>query len=518
MRPSFEDACRDYVLSGHAFLHIPTNETTRLLASLRSLAADLPPDGRSVYTWSAATGWRDADGQPARNAAGVELGAPSPQTAPQQILELPEDSLFVLLDFEPYLHSRTFAYFDVVLAWLNELREVLAATSRTVIFAGQLTVPDALSDAVTELSFPLPDEGAIETAIRFVGDGHELDEAALPKLVSACRGMTEQQIEDRTALALRRFKRLDGDAANLLRHEKAAVIRRTGLLEYRDPPSGGLDRIGGWENVKQHVRLDKPCFDKAARVFGIEFPRGLLLVGISGGGKTQMSLCIASYFDLPLIQLDVGSLMSKWVGESERNMRAAIQLLEGIGPCVLQLDEIEKGFGGVGGEQDGGSAQRSFGVFLKWMGDRTSPAYVVATANNIAALPVEFRRKGRFDEVFGVNVPTSAERREIFAIHLGLRGRDAAQFDLDALVEASDSYTGADIKEVVQLGLKLAFHHGTELESHHLLTALPEVRPLSQTDPEAVSQVTAWLDAHTKPAGARLAEPSSKQRRRPVTV
>jgi hypothetical protein len=205
----------------------------------------------------------------------------------------------------------------------------------------------------------------------------------MPALVTACRGMTQQQVEDRVALALRKFKKLNGEAARLILNEKAEVIRRTGLLDYRDPPAGGLDLIGGWENVKRHVQLDKPCFGPDAREFGIEFPRGLLLVGISGGGKTQMSLCIASYLGLPLIQLDVGSLMSKWVGESERNMRDAIRLLEGLGSCVLQLDEIEKGFGGVGGELDGGSAQRSFGIFLKWLSDRSCPVYVVATANNI---------------------------------------------------------------------------------------------------------------------------------------
>ncbi len=323
----------------------------------------------------------------------------------------------------------------------------------------------------------------------------------MPALVTACRGMTQQQIEDRTALALRKFKRLDGDAARLILNEKAEVIRRTGLLEYRDPPAGGLDLIGGWENVKKHVQLDKPCFTSEARQFGIEFPRGLLLVGISGGGKTQMSLCIASYLGLPLIQLDVGSLMSKWVGESERNMREAIRLLEGLGACVLQLDEVERGFGGVGGEMDGGAAQRAFGIFLKWLSDRSCPIYVVATANNIRALPVEFTRKGRFDELYGVYLSTHTERQEIFGIHLRLRDREPDEFDLDYLARQSEGFTGADIKEVVQLGLKLAFQAGAEFGHDHLIAAIPEIRPLSKTDPESVTEVTKWLDSHTKPAG-----------------
>ncbi len=502
MNDSFRQTLTDYILSGHAYLHAHTLEKTRFVQELKEVAAALPPDGRPIYVWSPATGWQDAEGVPAKSETGAELGPPNPQTAPQQILELPEEALFILKDFGCYLQSRTFAYFDIVIAWLSEIRDVLAHTGRTVIFVGvDFDIPPALQHDVTTIEFKLPHDAAIEKAVRYVAEDHPIDEAFMPALVTACRGMTQQQVEDRVALALRKFKRLNGEAARLILNEKAEVIRRTGLLDYRDPPAGGLDLIGGWENVKRHVELDKPCFSPAARDFGIEFPRGLLLVGISGGGKTQMSLCIASYLGLPLIQLDVGSLMSKWVGESERNMREAIRLLEGLGSCVLQLDEIEKGFGGVGGEQDGGSAQRSFGIFLKWLSDRSCPVYVVATANNIRALPVEFTRKGRFDELYGVYLPTHAERQEIFSIHLRLRKREPEQFDLDSLARKTEGYTGADIKEVVQLGLKLAFQAGTELASDHLLAAIPEIRPLSKTDPESVTEVTKWLDSHTKPAG-----------------
>jgi ATP-dependent 26S proteasome regulatory subunit len=524
MNNSFSTTLRDYILSGHAYLSVPTPETPRFLAELKQLAAELPPSGRPVFTWSAATGWQDGDGNPAKTAASAELGPANPQTAPQQILDLPEECLFVLKEFSPYLHARTFAAFDLVIAWLVEIRDVLAHTGRTVLFVGtDLEIPAALEHEITTIEFKLPDDAAIEKAVRFVGEDHPFDEKALPALVTACRGLTQQQVEDRVALALRKFKKLGQDAAGLILNEKAQVIRRTGLLDYRDPPAGGLDLLGGWENVKQHVQLDKPCFTPEAKQFGIEFPRGLLLVGISGGGKTQMSLAIASYLSLPLIQLDVGSLMSKWVGESERNMRSAIRLLEGLGSCVLQLDEIEKGFGGVGGEQDGGSAQRSFGIFLKWLSDRSSPVYVVVTANNIRALPVEFTRKGRFDELYGVYLPTPAERLEILAIHLKLRGRDAAKFDLDELADKSDGYTGADLKEVVQLGLKQAFCAQEQLSTSHLVRAIPEVRPLSRTDPEAVAKLTEWLDSHTKPAGTgrpSIGSPSGNghMKKRRVTV
>jgi hypothetical protein len=426
MNDSFRQTIIDYILSGHAYLHAHTPEKTRFVSELKDIAAELPENGRPVYVWSPAVGWQDAEGAPATTAAGTELGPPNPQTAPQQILDLPEEAVFVLKDFGCYLNSRTFTYFDIVIGWLSEIRDVLAHTGRTVIFVGvDFDIPPALAHDITTIEFRLPEDAAIEKAVRFIGEDHPIDEAAMPSIITACRGMTQQQVEDRTALALRKFKKLNGEAARLILNEKAEVIRRTGMLDYRDPPRGGLDIIGGWDNVKKHVQLDKPCFTPEAREFGIEFPRGLLLVGISGGGKTQMSLCIASFLNLPLIQMDVGSLMSKWVGESERNMRDAIRLLEGLGSCVLQLDEIEKGFGGVGGEMDGGTAQRSFGIFLKWLSDRSCPVYVVATANNIQALPVEFTRKGRFDELYGVYLPTHAERQEIFGIHLKLRHRES---------------------------------------------------------------------------------------------
>ncbi len=522
-KPPFCAQLTDYILSGHAYLCVHTPEKTRFVTELKRIAGGLPPDGRPVFVWSPATGWQDEEGQPAKNAAGAELGQPDPQTAPQQILELPEEAVFVLKDFGTYLQSRTYSYFDIVVAWLSEIRDVLANTGRTVIFAGvDFEIPATLQHDITTVEFSLPGDEAIEHAVRFIGEDHPIEEESMPAIVSACRGMTAQQVEDRTALALRRFKRLGSDAARLILNEKAAVLRQTGLLEYRDPPDGGLDLIGGWENVKRHVELDRPCFGPDARKFGIEFPRGLLLVGISGGGKTQMTLCIASYLGLPLIQMDAGSLLSKWVGESERNMREAIRLLEGLGACVLQLDEVEKGFGGAGRDMDGGAAQRSFGLFLKWLSDRSCPIYVVATANNIRALPVEFTRKGRFDELYGVYLPTHAERQEIFSIHLRLRHRNPEQFDLDALARESEGYTGADIKEVVQLALKLAFHAGDELTTSQLLQALPEVRPLSKTDPESVIAMTKWLDGHTKPAGtgqstSSPASPATSRKRR-VTV
>lgn len=517
---SFRTQLADYILSGHAFLHIPTTEATRFLTELSTLAESLTDGGRQVFTWSHAVGWRDRESNPPE---GVQSGQPDPQKVAQGILELPEESIFVLKDFGFYLNPKTYSYADLVIAWLCEIRDVLASTGRTVVFLGpDFTVPPSLAEDVTTVSFPLPDDDAIEQSVRFITEGQTTDDAILPSIVSACRGMTQQQVEDRTALALRKFKTLNGDAAKLILHEKAEVLRRSGLLKYAEPPAGGLGLIGGCDAVKEHIRWDKLCFGDDARAFGIDPPRGVLLVGISGCGKTAISLAAAQELGMPLIQFDVGSLMSKWVGESEANARSALKQIEAMSPCVVQLDEIEKGFGSIGSDGDSGAGMRAFGTVLRWMSERTCSAYLILTANNVQALPPEFTRKGRIDEIFGVYLPTESERQEIIAIHLRKRNRDPDQFDLAALSQAMDAYSGADIEQVVIVGPKLAFHAGTELTTERLLSAVPEVRPLSQTDPERVAAMTAWLERHTKAASGcgedRAGSFDGQRRKRHVAV
>jgi ATP-dependent 26S proteasome regulatory subunit len=430
----------------------------------------------------------------------------------------------VLKDFGCYVQHRTSSYADVVIAWLCEIRDVLAHTGRTVIFLGpDFDIPAALANDITTIEFPLPNDTAIEQSVRFVMDGHQYDAAMPPAVVSACRGMTQQQVEDRTALALRRFKTLNADAAQLILHEKADVLRRSGLLKYQQPPAGGLELIGGCEQVKTHVRRDKTCFTPDARAFGIDPPRGLLLAGIPGCGKTAISLAAAAELGLPLIQFDVGCLMSKWVGETEANTRTALRQIEAMAPCVVQMDEVEKGFGSVGRDGDFGAGMRAFGTVLKWMSERSCPVYIIMTANNVQVLPPEFTRKGRIDEVFGVYLPTEPERREILAIHVRLRKRKAGDFDLEAVAAATERYSGADLEQVVITGLKLAFHAGSELRTEHLVQAAAEVRPLSQTDPERMASMTDWLDRHTTPASSRpaplaVAAVNGGSRKRRVTV
>lgn len=340
MNAPFNETLADYIFSGHAYLHVPTTEKSRFLSQLKELVGSMPESGRQIYTWSHAVGWRDGEG----NAASVQNGQPDAQKVCQEMLALPEESIFVLHEFGWYVQQKTYSYADIVIAWLCEIRDVLAATGRTVIFLGPVfDVPSALANDVTTVEFPLPDDAALETSVRFIMEDRALDQDVVPTIVSACRGMTQQQVEDRVALALRKFKSLNNDAAKLILREKAEILRRSGLLKYTEPPEDGLGLIGGNDAVKQHIRRDKACFTLEAKRFGIDPPRGIMLTGISGCGKTAISLAAAAELGVPLLQFDVGAMMSKWVGESESNVRSALRQVEAIGAVCAAARRGGKG-------------------------------------------------------------------------------------------------------------------------------------------------------------------------------
>lgn len=507
----FRTDFRDYICSGHALLHVDTFEKDRAITEIAEVASNTD---RKVHIWSIAQGWTDANGAQVCN---VKPAAPIEDHL-QAVVDFPEGVICVLRDFGGYLRHETYPSYDIVVGWLDELRKIVASVRQTIVFVGpDFDTPKALLHDVTKIDFALPENEKISERIDFVcsdvtkADGSKFkpNEEIIPQIVDACRGMTSQQTVDRVALALRKHKDLNHDAVRTIVREKAGVIKASGLLTYIEPPEGGLSIVGGYDALKQHVLLDQPCFTQDARDFGIEFPRGLMLVGIPGCGKTLLSLAIASELGLPLIAMDVGNLMDKFVGESEKNMREAIKMLESIAPCVLQLDEIEKGFGGSG-DSDGGASRRVFGSFIKWLNDRQSPVYAVATANQVQSLPPEFCRKGRFDEIYGLDLPTLVERREIFHIHLSKRGRDSDAFELDQLAEATEGYTGADIEQIVKLSLKIAFSGGKNLGQKHLDDAVPEIIPLSKTEASRIADTKSWCERHAKPANPPKKSSSKK--------
>jgi len=491
----------DYICSGHALLSVDTFEKDRAILEINEIAKNL---SKKVFIWSVSDGWKDAKGRPQGN-----FKATTPiHKYIECILEMPENSIFILKDFGYYINKDTYQLHDVVISWLDQVRRLISSVEQTIIFVGpDFSAPKPLLHDITVIDFDLPEREEILERINFVcsfvldenGSEVKIDKKFIPHVIDACRGMTSQQIVNRVALALRKHKNLNEEASKTIMNEKAGIIRASGLLEYKEPPIGGLKNVGGYDALKKHVLLDKPCFTEEAREFGIEFPRGILLVGIPGCGKTLLSEAIASELQLPLVSMDVGNMMDKFVGESERNMRECIKMIESISPCVLQLDEVEKGFGGSG-DSDGGSSKRVFGKFLTWSSDRVAPVYCVATANQVECLPAEFKRTGRFDAIFGLDLPRPTEREEIFTIQLKKRGRNENNYDIQSLSEQTEGFTGSDIEQVVKLGLKSAFAEGNPLSNDHLTNAITEIIPLSKTEGDKIAQIKNWCDKHAKPA------------------
>jgi len=501
----FTTDIRDYICSGHALLSIDTFEKDRCISEIIEVAKTI---NHKVYIWSVARGWTDDKGIQVcevKNTAPVEDHL-------QAILEFDEGIICVLRDFGTYLKHETYPNFDITISLLDELRRIVASVRQTIVFVGPgFEIPLSLTHDIAQIDFSLPENKAIEERIRFTcqdvsksdGSKFKLNEEMLPKIVFACKGMTSTEIVDRVALCLRKHKDLDENSIKTLVKEKGKVIQSSGLLKYLEPPDGGLSIVGGHDIIKQHVILDKPCFSNEAKEFGIEPPSGLLFAGPAGVGKSLLATAIASEMNFPLISMDVGELMSKYVGDSEANMGNAIKIIESIGQSLLFLDEIEKGFGGAG-DLDGGSSRRVFGIFLKWLSDKKTPTYVIATANQVQSLPPEFLRAGRFSCIFGLDFPTVKERKEIFDIHLIKRKRNPKQFKTNELAKITEGYVGSEIEETVKLGLKLAFAQKDDLSYQHLINAIESIVPLSRTEPEKVQLLRDWCKKHTRASSSKL--------------
>ena len=338
--------------------------------------------------------------------------------------------------------------------------------------------------------------------------GSELEE----RVVKAALGLTESEAANVFAKILVEDRAFNLEDLPRILDEKRQIIRKTGLLEFCQL-SEEMGNVGGLEALKGWLDSRSDAFSEKAREFGLPEPKGLLLLGVQGCGKSLTAKAIASQWRLPLLRLDVGAVMNAFVGSSEENMRKAIRVAESLAPCILWLDEIEKGFSGVGGrgaDGDSGTTARVFATFLTWLQEKTKPVFVIATANSIEHLPPEMLRKGRFDEIFFIDLPSGKEREEIFRIHLRRRERDPAAYDTDALAQASSGMSGAEIEAIVVEGLWRAFPLGRDVNQEDLVSAIRETVPLSRTMAESIDALRAWARSRARPAsGNGAAKPGA---------
>jgi AAA+ superfamily predicted ATPase len=485
------------VRARYPLVWLVTWEEQRLEAILTELAES---HGKAFFTWSVGKGFRKVRG------AWTPEGAAQPLEAIAAVEKLGEPSLVVLKDFHPYLQD------PMVVRALRDLGQQLKSTFTTVlILSPALNIPVELEKDVSVLDVPLPTYRDLLQLLKEIVDlvrknrraEVELSRDDADQLLRAALGLTLSEAENAFAKAIARDGKLSRDDVDLVLEEKRQVIRKSGLLEYF-PTDARLADVGGLDTLKRWLDRRGAAFSEAARKFGLPEPKGLLLLGVQGCGKSLTAKAVAAQWRLPLLRLDLGRIFSSYIGSSEENLRRAIRVAESVAPVVLWVDEIEKGLSGAGGSghADSGVSARVFGGLLTWLQEKTAPVFVVATANQIANLPPELLRKGRFDEIFFIDLPAAPERREILSIHIRKRQRDPAAFDLDALASATEGFSGAELEQAVVAGLYEAFALGTELAQAHLEAAVAESLPLSTTMREEIHRLRAWARTRTRPASA----------------
>jgi AAA+ superfamily predicted ATPase len=506
--PRFVQELDTLVRARYPLVYLVTSEEQRLEAVLGELAQG---HGKALLGWSVARGFQRLDGEKAVPEDGKEP-IRDPAAALAQIEKLVEPSLVVLKDFHPFLSD------PAVVRSLRELAHALKATYTTVILLSPvLVMPPEIEKEVSVLDVPLPTyrdlldllKEIVEVVRRNNRARVELNRDEADELVRAAQGLTLAEAESAFAKAIATDGRLSREDIPLVLEEKRQVIRKSGLLEYFAADQA-LSAVGGLDHLKLWLTRRGAAFSEAARRFGLPEPKGLLLLGVQGCGKSLTAKAVAGQWRLPLLRLDMGRIFSGLIGSSEENLRRAIHVAESVAPVVLWVDEIEKGLSGFqsSGMSDAGVSARVFGTMLTWLQEKTAPVFVVATANRIDMLPPELLRKGRFDEIFFIDLPSAAERREILAIHVRKRNRDPAAFDLDGLAARTEGFSGAELEAAIISGLYDAFAEGTDLTQHHLERAVVESLPLSVTMREDIDRLREWASTRTRPASA--APPSAE--------
>lgn len=472
-------------------LCVQTYEEERALASLRRVREAMAvKKDIGLFVWSATGGLRDRDGRPvAAQTAG------DPLMALEQVVRGPAEAIYVFLD----LHRH---FTPICVRLIRDAIWTVKRARKSLVLVGPMpAVPEELAADATLLFYPPPDAAEMERVVEgvAVAAGYPAPEGAFKEsLARAVLGLTAREAERVLGRGMLRRGGLDPECAREVLAEKEQIVRKEGVLEFCRPEVGFAD-VGGLDLLKHWFHQRRQAFDAAGRRFGLRPPKGVVLVGVLGCGKSLSAKALAAEWQTPLLRLDLGRVYASLLGESEHRLRRALHTAEAVSPCVLWIDELEKAFSGLGQARDNGVARRLFGTFLNWLEDRQAPVFVAATANAINRLPPEFTRKGRFDEVFFVGLPSTAERESIFRIHLRRHRRDPAQFDLAALATASAGYSGAEIAETVVGGLYRAFAENCRpLTDADLQAALAETVPLSKARAEEVARLERWAETNAR--------------------
>ena len=428
---------------------------------------------------------------------------------PAQVLGVLEgisvEAAFILKDFHRHMED------PVVVRRLRDVGQKFSKNRRTVVIvAPSIKMPPELASLVEYLELPLPDKlrlrQIIDEMIVRVGKTRtlrrSLDTAGLDVMADNLRGLTEEQAERAVSQAIVTRYGLTAEIVTDVLQAKKDMLRRAAMLDFVDV-SDTMAGVGGLANLKHWLEQRRGTWEEKARAFGLEPPRGVVILGVQGCGKSMCAQAIAGEWKLPLVKFDTAAIFDKYIGETEKRIQKVFQVAEELSPCVLWIDELEKVFAGSGPDSasaDAGVSSRLLAAFLSWMQERKAPVFVAATCNNVSALPPELIRKGRFDELFFVDLPNQAERKQIFALELARRNRRPAEFDLDRVAAAARGYSGAEIQAAVQAALYASFSSKQPLATGSLIDALAMSVPLSATRAEEIQELRNWARARAVPA------------------
>ena len=486
------------IRSGNPLVAIESPDEERALGVVRSVAQDL---GRPLYEWSMTTGLRRVD---SRGPSTPEVDPGKVTSALEHLLDGAAETIYVFRDIGPHCKDAQ------VHRMVRDLIKLFAATRSTMVFIDAFPLPDEMRRFTLryDLSWPGADElyDVVKSTFRRLRDEcggdvtSRITKREMEQLVQSLRGLTCSEAERVVASVINDDNALTSEDLARVVEAKRTLLGTTGCLESIVADFDPED-IGGLERLKAWLRRRREGFSQRARDYGLEPPRGVLMLGVPGCGKSLCAKVVAADWNMPLLRLDPGVLYQKYIGESESQLRRALAQAEAMAPVVLWIDEIEKAFASAAtSTADGGLSKRMFGTLLAWMQDHRHPIFIVATANDISSLPPELMRKGRFDEVFFVDLPTPEARAAVLAIHLRRRKRDPAAFDLKRLAEAAQGFSGAELEQAVVSALFSAFSEGAELADRHLLAEIAATRPLAVLMAEQVAELRGWARDRCVPA------------------
>lgn len=455
--------------------------------------------GKEVIAWSLSEGFGPTQGE--------EGNSRKPESALKYILQSNLKAIFILKDFHPFLEQ------DIIVRLMRDLTAKLKKSYKTVIIVSpQMKIPPELEKDITVFDLPFPTAKELGAVLKNLLAPYknsqkikvDLSSQLAEKVIQATLGLTQKEAENVYAKALLKGRDFTHDDLPDIISEKQQLIRKSGILDFI-PFSTEMKDVGGLDGLKQWLAERSGAFSSKARDYGLPEPKGLLLVGVPGCGKSLAAKAIASEWRLPLLRLDVGKIFSSFIGSSEQNMRKALTVAEAMSPTILWLDEIEKGFSGLksSGSVDAGVTSRIFGTFLTWMQEKTKPVFVIATANNVEQLPPELLRKGRFDEIFFIDLPSLEERLDIYKIHISIKKRDPAKFDVKTLAIQAGNFSGAEIEETIIASLYKAFSLGRDINTEDVLNSINDIVPLAVTAKEQIDYIRDWAKNRARPASAK---------------